>query len=152
MTVAGTYLYQKWDRRTSPPVLIMWPSTGNLGWGFQQSNPVDSLESCCDPENNRLINTLKFYLLTAPCFRLARLFDWSRWVAISSVPLKWSPSSRTCNVINVVKKAIGQENVPRSLMRRLSASAIYTCKFGHIWCFCHYWWGHWRIQEDVFQN
>jgi hypothetical protein len=88
MTVAGTYLYQKWDRRASPPVLIMWPSSGNLGWGFQQSNPVDSLERCCDPQNNSLINTLKFYLLSDPCFWLARLFDWSRWVAISSVPLR----------------------------------------------------------------
>ncbi len=56
-----------------------------------QYNPVNPLEDCLEPLNS-LINTDKSYLLTAPSFSLARYFDWSKWVAISSIPCTCSPS------------------------------------------------------------
>jgi hypothetical protein len=61
---------------------------------------VDSLEGCCDPGNNsqlleprRSPEPVKSYFLTDTYyFCLVREFDWSRWVAISSLPPICSPN------------------------------------------------------------
>ncbi len=65
--------------RTSPPMLSMWPCTGNLGWGTGVKSSESNRRLLWPWKNaqlselwNSLINTVKSYLLTAPCFWLGR--------------------------------------------------------------------------------
>jgi len=69
---------------------------------------------------NSLINKVEMHLLTTPCFLLARWFDWSKWVAISSLP-------PTCNFScmgGVEKKLVTNTSRPESLSQTYIPSEL----------------------------
>ncbi len=83
--------------RASLPKLSMWPCTINLTRGSSTGKDYWNPEKYHDFESpgwalhESLINTVKSFLLIAPCFWLARSIHWSKWVAIST------GLTRTCN-------------------------------------------------------
>jgi hypothetical protein len=73
----------------------MWPCTWNLlGWcSSVQTSQWIPLEQTTGfkllEQSNKHSQKNRIYLLTAPCLWLGRWFDWSNWVAISSLRIYW---------------------------------------------------------------